>query len=237
RTATLGALSTSSPRPSGSRSALPTRARTTRRSSSTPRCAGRSAAASCSAAPGRTTRRSADAPPATTPSMSCATTPTPCSSGRWPPAPRWSAASSTRTTAPAGSPSAIPRATSGASAPTPANDRRLGARCDDAGVVGADDRGGAVADAQLGEDGGDVALDGAFAGVELPCDLGVVGPRGDQPEDLALTLCQRVDGAPDRWRDAARSAARRGEDPAPPPRIEPGAAPSRHPDRADEVDR
>ena len=51
------------------------RARTTRRSSSMPRCAGPWVGASCSAAPGRTIRRSADAPPATT-RVSCATTPT-----------------------------------------------------------------------------------------------------------------------------------------------------------------
>ena len=62
----------------------------------------------------------------------------------------------------------------------------LPSRCSQAVLVGVDDRLRAVADAGLGEDVVDVALDGRGAHHERVGDLGVRAARGDQREHLGL---------------------------------------------------
>ncbi len=64
------------------------------------------------------------------------------------------------------------------------------ARPHDALLVGEDRDLHPVAQAQLGQDAGNVALDGGLAEVEPGRDLGVRQPLGDQPHDLEFSLAE-----------------------------------------------
>src|SRR6202030_3755862 len=61
---------------------------------------------------------------------------------------------------------------------------------DDAGLVGEDHDLHAVAQAELGQGVGDVALDGCLAEVEPGCDLGVGHALGYQPDDVEFALAE-----------------------------------------------
>src|ERR1035441_5254171 len=76
------------------------------------------------------------------------------------------------------------------------------ARPDDALLVGKDRDLYAVAQVQLGEDAGDVALYGCLAEVELRCDLGIRQALGYQPHDLELPLAE-APGCAGAWRGPA----------------------------------
>src|SRR4051794_4631499 len=60
----------------------------------------------------------------------------------------------------------------------------------EAGLVGVDDGLGSVAEVELGEEVGDVGLDGRFADDELGGDLGVGVAAGDEFEHLELARGQ-----------------------------------------------
>src|SRR6185437_1849648 len=66
---------------------------------------------------------------------------------------------------------------------------------DDAVFVGVDGDLHAVAQAEPGEDAGDVAFDGCLAEVEAGRDLGVRQPCRDKPHHLAFPLAQAARGA------------------------------------------
>ena len=64
---------------------------------------------------------------------------------------------------------------------------------DEPGLVGDDDQLCAVARVELGQDAGDVGLDGGGADVEPGADLGVGQSLGDQGEDVALPVGEDVE--------------------------------------------
>ena len=82
-------------------------------------------------------------------------------------------------------------------APHRARGRYVGLRpwagVDDPVVVGEDDRGGPVADSELGEDRADVALDRRLADEQGGGDLGVRRPACHVPQDVVLPLGELVD--------------------------------------------
>ena len=65
---------------------------------------------------------------------------------------------------------------------------------DEATLIGDDDELCAVSGAELGEEAGDVALDGGDAEEEMVCDLVVGESFGDEMQDVTFALGERAQG-------------------------------------------